>query len=202
MISYLLPSATGEGAFGVVAGSTATETYIATGLPPNSGLTRQDLFKVAKSDFEARLGQVLNTYWLTTISPYSMLGNLTQGNASTISSDGVNLQYESRYRVNWVFFAIFLVACTLLFVSAVGGIVLKALAPAPDVLGYVSTLTKDNPYVEVPEGGSTLGGIERSLMLKDLKLRLGDVAPENDRIGHIAIASLDRAKRLFVGRLY
>lgn len=122
--------------------------------------------------------------------------------ATTIYSDGINLQYENRYKVNWACFTIFLAACLLLFVDAVGGIALKALAPVSDVLGYVSTLTKDNPYVDVPEGGSTLGGIERNLMRKDLKLRLGDVAPENDRVGHIAIASLDRAKRLFVGRLY
>lgn len=202
MISLLLPGATGEGIWGVVAESTATETYIATGSPPNSGLSRQDLSKVSKSDFEIRLGQVLNTIYLASISPYSMLGNLTNGNASTISNKGQETRFESRYRVNWAFFAVFAAACVLLFVSAVAAITLKVLAPAPDILGYVSSLTRDNPYVDIPEGGSTLGGVERSLLLKDMKLRLGDVAPEDDRVGHIGIGSVDRVKQLYVGRLY
>lgn len=131
-----------------------------------------------------------------------MLGNLTNGNATTISNNGLNFQYENRYKVNWIFFAVFASACVLLFSAAVAGIALKTLAPTPDILGYVSSLTRDNPYVDVPKGGSTVDGIERSLLLKDLQLRLGDVEPENDRVGHIALGSSHRTKGVYVGRLY
>lgn len=131
-----------------------------------------------------------------------MLGNLTNGNATTMSNNGLNFHYENRYKVNWILFAVFASACVLLFSAAVAGIALKTLTPTPDVLGYVSSLTRDNPYVEVPKGGSTLDGIERSLMLKDLQLQLGDVAPETDRAGHIALGSRNRTKGVYVGRLY
>jgi hypothetical protein len=60
------------------------------------------------------------------------------------------------------------------------GIILFALSLlccGPDILGYISSLTRDNPYIPLPPGGSTPDATERTILLKDLVIKLGDVNP-------------------------
>lgn len=73
----------------------------------------------------------------------------------------------------------------------------------PRILGYVSTMTRDNSYVDLPSGGCTLDGLERARLLKDMRVRLQDVAPE-DGVGHIALSSAETSEKgnLVSGRLY
>lgn len=56
----------------------------------------------------------------------------------------------------------------------------------------ISTLTRDNPYYPLPEGGSALDGIDRARLLRDHPIRLADVKPEKDA-GYIAFTSLGKA---------
>lgn len=58
-------------------------------------------------------------------------------------------------------------------------------------------MTLLNPYVPTPTGGTTLSGLERTALLRDFPVRIGDVCP-NEAVGAIAFARADVAS---VGRL-
>ena len=75
------------------------------------------------------------------------------------------------------------------------------LTSIPIVLGYMSSLTRDTPYVMLPPGGSTLDGPERSRLLGSEFVRLGDVQ-RDDGIGYLAFADWDRAERPRKDKLY
>jgi hypothetical protein len=63
---------------------------------------------------------------------------------------------------------------------------------APDILGYVSSMTIENPYTSIPGvplgSGSTLNGLERSKLLRNVRVRIGDVR-EAGKSGKIALAA-------------
>jgi hypothetical protein len=42
----------------------------------------------------------------------------------------------------------------------------------PDIFGYVSSLTKYKDLVQSPQAGSTLIGIDRARLLKDVKVKV------------------------------
>ena len=73
---------------------------------------------------------------------------------------------------------------------AVAGLVLNWTATAPDILSYVSTMTRDNIHVDVPVGGSALDGPERARCLADLRVQIADVEADKAE-GHIAFRSVD-----------
>ena len=68
------------------------------------------------------------------------------------------------------------------------GAIVKHMTRGPIILGYVSTMTRDNPYIDLPPGGCTLDCLERTRLLKDVSVRLQDFAPD-DAVGHIAFGS-------------
>lgn len=76
-------------------------------------------------------------------------------------------------------------------------LVLKYNTLAPDIIGYALSLTILNPYVPTPTGGTTLYGLERAALLRDLPVRVGDVCA-NEPAGAIAFAKADDGR---VGRL-
>jgi hypothetical protein len=51
----------------------------------------------------------------------------------------------------------------------------------------VSSLTRDNPNMHLPEGGSTMTGVERARALKNVKVKLADLNG-NRGVGHIGLA--------------
>ncbi len=204
LTSLLLPIATGEKSPDFVPESTATELYMDNSSLPFSIFGRAHLYNIAKSDLEVRLGQVLNTYNLATLAPFDMAESLGSGNASAISVDGQHTVWKRIYQVNWTYLAAYLATWVVFFAAGVGGIVFKSLVIAPDVLGYVSSLTRDNPYVRVPEGGSTLDGMKRAKLLRGLRLTMKDVGGKTAEVGHVAISSSNGSgmRPLAKGRLY
>jgi hypothetical protein len=69
-------------------------------------------------------------------------------------------------------------------------IVLKFITTAPDVLGYVSSMTRDNPYVKIPPGATGIDGAARARLLRDVRVQLADVHT-HDETGHIALCSVE-----------
>lgn len=69
---------------------------------------------------------------------------------------------------------------------AITGILLEKRVIGTDIYGYVSSMTRDNPYFPLPPNGCTLEGTERAVLLKDVVVRLEDVAPDK-KIGHLAL---------------
>ncbi|KAF2003067.1 hypothetical protein P154DRAFT_561548 [Amniculicola lignicola CBS 123094] len=87
------------------------------------------------------------------------------------------------------------VATSAMFLSGVFGLVLECTRKAPDFALNLSSLTRDNPYIRLPPGGSTLDSIDRTRLLRNVRIRLGDVKPD-DPVGYVAIASYDRGEKV------
>lgn len=72
-----------------------------------------------------------------------------------------------------------LISCKILLAAALVAFWLRKNTLAPDIFGYVSSLTRDNPHLNLPEGGFTMSGLERARTLRKVKARIADVADEN-----------------------
>ena len=105
------------------------------------------------------------------------------------------------YSCDWAWLGIYSLASFVLLIAAIVSVVLDHLTFIPDILCACSSLTRDNPFVRAPRGGSTLSGFERSRLLKDMRVRLGDVkstdsAPGEPRVGYLAFANEEDANRI------
>jgi hypothetical protein len=106
------------------------------------------------------------------------------------STSAIGKRYNGEeYKCNITFAVLTIVISWLLFMAASISVVLGILTRAPDVLGYVSTLARDDPYFDkhVP---SHLDGLEATRALRDVRVILGDVRQGAD-VGHVAFASMD-----------
>ncbi|KAK8168858.1 hypothetical protein BKA80DRAFT_308518 [Phyllosticta citrichinensis] len=83
--------------------------------------------------------------------------------------------------------ALYVVATAVLTLCALVAVVLQSRIRAPDILGSMSTLTRDSPYVTAPPGGSGLEGSERARLLKNMWVRIQDIRP-GEEVGKIAFS--------------
>jgi len=94
----------------------------------------------------------------------------------------------------------------LLFLIGLAGPVLRWMTCGPDIVGYASSLSRDNPYVPATIACSAMNGFQVTRALADLKIRFADVRPD-DKYGHIAVTTVSngqdgRVVGLQKGRLY
>jgi hypothetical protein len=97
--------------------------------------------------------------------------------------------FDPSYRINYIWIAIDFLSCFVLLAAASVAVHLRRNTLAPDIFGYVSSLTRDNPQINLPEGGSTLSGLERARMLKKVKVKIADVGG-SDGVGRVGLARL------------
>jgi hypothetical protein len=154
-----------------------------------------NLSNLSNDTFSERLQMAINTYWDSTIGLRHRMGNLTLDDVSnsniTWSSSPMNATaYEGeQYACNTVFAIITIAVSWFLFMAANVSIVLGIATKAPDILGYVSTCARDNPYFG-KHVASHLDGLEAARALRDVRVRIGDVRRQDD-VGYIAFASMD-----------
>jgi hypothetical protein len=165
--------------------------------------------------FAIRMGQLMNTYLQLSLAPLAYTGDLPGPNEDVwktsnksistevydetlppflpISSNSTITVTTEVYKCNYLWFSLLLVSsCILLMLGSVGT-ALSHLCHAPDMMGYVSSFTYNNPYMDVPPGGESLGAMERARLLRDVKVKIGD-ASVDDEVGHVVFATLDRAE--------
>ena len=134
----------------------------------------------AKSDhlFPIDLSQIFTNYFCLLLKVNDILdpdwkqlldGSFTDGAYVLSSLHGA--YYEPSYRSYWQRIALDLISCLVPLAAAVAACWLRNKTLAPDILGYVSSLTLDNPYLDLPNSGSVLPGIERSRLLKTSRSR-------------------------------
>lgn len=94
-------------------------------------------------------------------------------------------------------------ASNALLLSGICGAIAKDMTRGPTILGYVSTMTRDDPYIDLPPESCTLDCLKRTRLLKDVSARLQDFALD-DAVGHIAFGSAETFRRgkLRMDRLY
>ncbi|XPS92069.1 hypothetical protein M3J09_001475 [Ascochyta lentis] len=161
-----------------------------------------NLHELAVDVFADRLTILWNSFFQATYAARALAGNLDKATSTNIfnsssgqaisfnATEGLASQRVDVYRVDWKWFAVLLSCSLVLLFAAYAGLVLKYLSVAPDIIGYASSLTMLNPYVPSPTGGTTLHGLERTALLHDLPVRIGDVCP-SEPVGAIALAAND-----------
>lgn len=129
---------------------------------------------------------------------------LHASDSSWIVSTMVGAEYEPNYAISWPWIVIDIISSAVLLIAAIGALWLRLKTEAPDIFGYVSSLTRDNELLDVP-GGSALGGIDRARMMKHVRVKLGEVPAANgySRIAFTYEGDDERcAKTLEKGKLY
>jgi len=143
-----------------------------------------------------KLQQLLNTYYFGAYSPKAMMGGFStnlfvdfaQWDFYAARANGTNTVFSPHYVCHWLWFVFFITASTVMLAATMACIYLEAQLRGPDVIGYVSSLVRDTPYVYGGFTSSTLHGIERSKALFNLRLRLQDVKSDSE-VGLIAISN-------------
>ncbi|KAH7121729.1 hypothetical protein B0J13DRAFT_512378 [Dactylonectria estremocensis] len=146
--------------------------------------------------FAQRLALVINTALRISYHTPAVLG-FSKVNLTAMTAIGSSLEFgnttlrftttEDRYQVQGTWMALYILSLFLMGSCAVATIFLRLLIRAPDFLTDISALTRDSAYINIPAGGSTLSGDERARVLKDRRLRIRDVWPEQE-IGYTALA--------------
>ncbi|KAM5362260.1 hypothetical protein ACJZ2D_012615 [Fusarium nematophilum] len=96
---------------------------------------------------------------------------------------------EPVYRLHLGWAVAFLASDAALFLLALLALFTKLRTGIPEILGYVSSLTRHSPYVTYPvtSPGSTLDGCERSQSLRNAWIRMQDVESDNNEAGRLAV---------------
>jgi hypothetical protein len=98
--------------------------------------------------------------------------------------------YNPQYVLSIPWVTIDIITCTILFLAAMASFWLRQHTVAPDIFGYVSSMTRDNPHMHLPDGGSTMSGSERARALKHVRVKVADLN-NGSGFGHIGLASAD-----------
>jgi hypothetical protein len=104
------------------------------------------------------------------------------------------------YRANAGWVACLVICSCILLLLGVFSFFLSLRITAPDIFDYVSSFTRDNPYINAPQGGSGLDGAERARLLRKLPVQLGD-ADASAETGYITMRSVDGKKDCQQGRV-
>jgi hypothetical protein len=102
---------------------------------------------------------------------------------------------------NFAWLALLFSSSAIILITGSIALVLKRKTLGPEMFGFVSSMTYENPWVKIPQGGTMLDAMERSRLLKDVEVHVGDVRGQED-IGHIAFATGRPTRSLQRGRLY
>jgi hypothetical protein len=113
-------------------------------------------------------------------------------------------EYSPQYRLIWPWVILDYVSTAILFIASIASLWLRKHTLAPDIFGYVSSLTRDNPHVPVVEGGSSLSGIDRAKAMGKIKIKIADIG-EEDGVGRVGVVYLHEnanAQSLSKSRMY
>ncbi|KIX97439.1 uncharacterized protein Z520_06891 [Fonsecaea multimorphosa CBS 102226] len=150
------------------------------------------------------LTQYFNTYYL--------LSQAVTGVTPSFGTDGTDLSqfqtvrihgalYDPHYAILWGWIAVDFVSCFILLIAAIIACWLRIHTLAPDIFGYVSSLTRDNPHIALPDNGTTLNGLERARLLRDVRVKIGDVSSADEPLGKVGLAQVHSASGTTVANL-
>ncbi|KAL0932376.1 uncharacterized protein CTRU02_213329 [Colletotrichum truncatum] len=180
----------GMGASGRVNEAGQTEQFISSGSVGESNYDLLNLWDMPLADFEERFQQMVNTFWYAAASQVFSTGNFSsKSNQQYVSQTpaAVTVNLGPHYICHWVWFGLAVAIVLLLEGLAVANAILRFRTRAPDIFGYVSSLTIGNRYCESKGLGqsSALFGLERARALGRVRFQLADIKGGED-VGRIA----------------
>ncbi|EXJ86721.1 hypothetical protein A1O3_03674 [Capronia epimyces CBS 606.96] len=140
---------------------------------------------------------------------YYMLSQRDASSGPTFSADDTAFRlltvhgafYDPHYAIFWGWIAVDFVSCIILLIAAAVACWLRTQTLAPDIFGYVSSLTRDNPHIHLPDNGTTLSGLERARLLRNVTVKIGDVSSPDDETGRVGLAQVHNTSRAPVANL-
>lgn len=173
-------------------------------------------------EFTKRLSYLINTFYSTGFTTDFTVGSLPEppnGNVTlsdpttgetykvpiTGTADNAVHTYQDDaspelWGINWEFIAIFEFCALVLLLLGLAGILLESRTIAPDVLGWVSNLSRQSRYVKLPkvEGeDGVMSGAERARRLAETRVMMQEIR------GRIVLGSVtEGAARLEKGKVY
>jgi hypothetical protein len=192
------------------------------------------LSDVALSDIETRLGQILNAfvYGSTWNASIYLLGEsidnlqghefggknasfvqatradivaMIQNQTAAFTVPAVLRTQAQVYVCNFAWLGVFLLSSVVMLVGAIIGVVFSRKTIVPDYLGFVSSLAKESPWIRMPDVGVNMDGMDKARLVKEVKVRLGDVSyvhGGHSKIGRLAFARLEETTKVKKGKLY
>jgi hypothetical protein len=100
--------------------------------------------------------------------------------------------------IGWV--VSLLLITVVLLILGILNVVVSFLTIAPDLFYYASSLARENPYADTPDGGTALDGSERSRLLRALRVQIADASPEHE-VGYVVLKSVGDNEGFQTGRL-
>lgn len=176
-------------------------------------LAWSNLSQISLPTFSERFELVYNTFWESTYGGQYLLGNLSTnmtsydtiwGETGTFGFNTTQTTVSStvgeQYDCNRAFAAFLIIVSCILLLAGMASLILMNITLAPDILGFVSSHTRDNPFAELA-GVSVSDGLARAKVLKDCEVTIGDVNVGSET-GYIALAVTAAVRPLQRDRLY
>lgn len=138
---------------------------------------------------------------MTFESQNALLTGAVKNGSWALTSKALGAAYEPTWVLVIPWIILDFMTCTILLLGAIASVWLRIRTVCPDVFGYVSSMTRDNPHIPVPKGGSTMSGTERARAMKNVRVKIGEVERGYGSPGHIGLAlehpeiPLDRLRR-------
>ncbi|KAF4458103.1 hypothetical protein F53441_111 [Fusarium austroafricanum] len=146
--------------------------------------------KFSREQFSSRMAIAFNTFissalyyeyhLSSTYRSQPSWGRLNSNSGDMGHTEATITTPEALYRTNgkWVIILILTTECFAIL--AILGLILQSFIRGPDILGFASSLTRENPYMDLPPGGTALDGPARARALGKLRVHLADVASTED----------------------
>ena len=154
------------------------------------------IWKQGEELISQRMTQLINTYWLNSIAPYSLTGNFSLPTTASNLAFGYNTDSvmgstdttETVIRCNIEWLVILIIASAVMFICGIYSTIMGMKRRGPEILDSFTSLLRDNPHVHDPGYSSMDDAAEQAKRLRNTIVRLGDVRPDHE-VGHVAIAA-------------
>ncbi|KAF5562976.1 hypothetical protein FPHYL_5401 [Fusarium phyllophilum] len=145
---------------------------------------------------EQRLALALNTITMSSYEVNVLTGG--KGAASTYNlyapvlwqnTTAIWTEFDKDiYELDTPWFVTTIMVTGILFICAITNIVIRQRIKAPDFLDSLAGLTRDSPFIDVPQDGSGKSGSDRLETIKNVKVRISDVNAD-EQVGKIALTT-------------
>ncbi|KIW21298.1 hypothetical protein PV08_01878 [Exophiala spinifera] len=164
----------------------------------DGGVSHVDISRLDLKTFTQRFSLLFNTFWHAFCNLQAMtqteiglgFGAEFPPNVMMRNTTAAVSIAGQHYVIDWVWLGIYMACAILAFLAGLLALVIDYCTFAPDVLGRVSMVVKDNPFTPLPKGGSALDGHEFARKVMNMPVRFSDVRA-NESIGQVALVSMD-----------
>lgn len=129
--------------------------------------------------------------------------SIVNGSAAFVaaSTEASVTRNNNIYKVNYAYVTVLVISALTLAIIGTVGMVTGLRTRGPDVFDPLMGLTYNNDSLGLPSPGSTLDTDTRAKLLRDMRVRLGDVAG-GESVGMVGVGRTSEVRPLTKGRLY